>query len=79
MAWGSAGTESLRHFCPYFQAPFNVLVNAGFDDSTEFFVFQIRAIFFDQSPELIKQEVVAFDAVIKSLERVLSHSCATPA
>src|ERR1051326_6022118 len=53
------------------EAPFYVLMNAGLDHPAEFFMFQRRAVFIDQPPQFIQEEVITSDPIIEIVDGIL--------
>ena len=45
-----------------------MLTNTGFNNSSEFLVFQGHAIFFDQTAKLVEQEIIAINAIVEAVQ-----------
>jgi hypothetical protein len=49
---------------------FNVLAYTFFDEAAEIVIFQTRAVFLNQATELIEDEIVGMNAVVKGVDGV---------
>src|ERR1051326_5713123 len=63
--------QALCHLGANLEVPFYVLMNAGLDHPAVFFMFQRRAVFIDQPPQFIQEEVIASDPIIEIVDGIL--------
>src|SRR5215510_16590017 len=73
-----ARPEPQSHIRANVQPPFDMLMNARIDDSSEFLIVEGSTIFFDQSTKLVNQEIVTLDTIIEFFKRILGHKLFEP-
>src|SRR5207247_6636359 len=55
---------------PDLEPPFDVFVDAGIHKPAKFFIVERGPALFDEPAQLVEEKVVAFDPIIKVLQRV---------